>query len=176
MESFDDVDEKLDAFHLLFDPILEQHAPIRRVKLRTRPNPFVTDEIKSLMKTRDNWRKQASRTNHPDAWASFRNLKREVKQRLKKDERDYYESRVGTSDFRLRTSDFRLRTSDFRLQTSDFRLRTSDFRLQTSDFRLQTSDFGLQTSDFGLQTSDFRVQTSDFRLQTSDFRLRTSDF
>ena len=45
VESFDDVDEKLDAFHLLFDPILEQHAPIRRVKLRTRPNPFVTDEI-----------------------------------------------------------------------------------------------------------------------------------
>ena len=77
VESFDDVDEKLDAFHLLFDPILDQHAPIRRVKLRTRPNPFVTDEIKSLMKTRDNWRKQASRTNHPDAWASFRNLKRE---------------------------------------------------------------------------------------------------
>ena len=50
VESFDDVDEKLDAFHLLFDPILEQHAPIRQVKLRTRPNPFVTDEIKSLMK------------------------------------------------------------------------------------------------------------------------------
>ena len=63
VESFDDVDEKLDAFHLLFDPTLDQHAPIRRVKLRTRPNPFVTDEIKSLMKTRDNWRKQASRTN-----------------------------------------------------------------------------------------------------------------
>ena len=79
---------------MLFDPILEQHAPIRRVKLRTRPNPFVTDEIKSLMKTRDNWRKQASRTNHPDAWASFRNLKREVKQRLKKAERDYVAKQI----------------------------------------------------------------------------------
>ena len=94
VESFDDVDEKLDAFHLLFDPILEQHAPIRRVKLRTRPNPFVTDEIKSLMKTRDNSRKQASRTNHPDAWASYRNLKREVKQRLKKAERDYVAKQI----------------------------------------------------------------------------------
>ncbi|KAK2565209.1 hypothetical protein P5673_011139 [Acropora cervicornis] len=33
-----------------------------------------------------------------------------------------YESRGGTSDFRLPTSDFKLQTSDFRLQTSDFRL------------------------------------------------------
>ena len=61
-----------------------------------------------------------------------------------------YESRGGTSDFRLHTSYFRLQTSDFRLQTSDFRLQTSDFRLHTSYFRLQTSDFRLQT---------FRVRT-----------------
>ena len=87
-----------------------------------------------------------------------------------------YESRGGTSDFRLPTSDFRLPTSDFRLPTSDFRLPTSDFRLPTSDFRLQTSDFRLQTSDFRLQTSDFGLQTSDFRLQTSDFRFPTSKF
>ena len=40
----------------------------------------------------------------------------------------FYESRGGTSDFRLPTSDFRLPTSDFRLPTSDFRLPTSDFR------------------------------------------------
>jgi hypothetical protein len=32
IENFDDVDGKLNAFHLLFDPILEQHAPIKRVK------------------------------------------------------------------------------------------------------------------------------------------------
>ena len=70
-----------------------------------------------------------------------------------------YESRGGTSDFRLPTSDFRLPTSDFRLPTSDFRLPTSDFRLPTSDFRLQTSDFRLQTSDFrlGLISADLRV-------------------
>ncbi len=47
-----------------------------------------------------------------------------------------YESRVGTSDFRLQTSDFGLQTSDFRLQTFNFRLRTSDFILQTLNFTL----------------------------------------
>ena len=42
-----------------------------------------------------------------------------------------YESRGGSSDFRLPTSNFRLPTSDFRLPTSNFRLPTSDFRLPT---------------------------------------------
>ena len=61
-----------------------------------------------------------------------------------------YESRGGTSDFRLPTSNFRLQTSDFRLPTSNFRLPTSDFRLQTSDFRLPTSGFRLPASSFRL--------------------------
>ena len=60
---------------------------------------------------------------------------------LVKDEVKYenYESRGGSSDFRLPTSDFLLPTSDFRLPTSDFQLPTSDFQLPTSDFRLSTS-------------------------------------
>ena len=39
-----------------------------------------------------------------------------------------YESRGGSSDFRLPTSNFRLPTSDFQLPTSNFRLPTSNFR------------------------------------------------
>ena len=63
-----------------------------------------------------------------------------------------YESREGSSDFRLPTSNFQLLTFDFRLPTSDFQLPTSDFRLQTSD--LQTSDYRLDKA-FELRISDF---------------------
>ena len=52
----------------------------------------------------------------------FRNVK----------EPQIYESRGGSSDFRLPTSHFRLPTSNFQLPTSDFQLPTSDFRLPTS--------------------------------------------
>ena len=41
------------------------------------------------MKTRDKWHKHASKANNPDAWSSYRNLKREVKQRLGNTERAY---------------------------------------------------------------------------------------
>ena len=56
-----------------------------------------------------------------------------------------YESREGSSDFRLPTSNFQLLTFDFRLPTSDFRLPTFNFQLLTSDFRHPT--FRLPTSD-----------------------------
>jgi hypothetical protein len=53
IDSLGATEDKLEAFHLLFNPILDEHAPIKCVKLRARPNPFVTDEIKALMQTRD---------------------------------------------------------------------------------------------------------------------------
>jgi len=59
IDIFDDVDDKLNAFNLIFDDILDSHAPIKEVKIRGRPNPCVTKEIRTLMKTRDygeSWR------------------------------------------------------------------------------------------------------------------------
>jgi hypothetical protein len=34
IDGFSDTEDKLEAFHLRFDPILDKHAPIKRVKLR----------------------------------------------------------------------------------------------------------------------------------------------
>ena len=100
----------------------------------------------------------------------------------------FYESRGGSSDFRLQTSDLRLHTSNFRLQTwqssnSGFlnfwplRLNAAwlDFWPPTSHFLLPNSHFWLSTSDFRLPSpiSDFRFPTSHFQLSTSNFRLPT---
>ena len=93
-----------------------------------------------------------------------------------------YESRGGSSDFRLPTSDLQLLTSGFRLKTSYFKLQTSDltkWELWVSDFwpfRLKAEWLDLRTSHFPLPTSHFRFPTSDFPLPTSPFPLLTSDF
>ena len=91
---FDDVEDKLNAFHLMFNQILDSHAPIKNVKIRSRPNPYVTDEIISLMKTRDSWRKLARKTNDPLAWAAYKNFKREVKRELRFAEQEYVELQI----------------------------------------------------------------------------------
>ena len=96
----------------------------------------------------------------------------------------FYESRGGSSDFRLQTSDLRLHTSNFTLQTwqssnSGF-LNFWPLRLNAAwlDFWPPTSHLPLLTSQFPLLTFDFRLPTSDFRLRfpTSDFQLPTSNF
>ena len=90
INNFEDVNYCLDAFDLLFNEILDQHAPIRKVKVRTRPNPFVTEEIRGQIKTRDRWRK-ARKTGDPAAWSA---CKRDVKRELRVPQRSYVKQEI----------------------------------------------------------------------------------
>lgn len=56
-----DPEDKLNAFNLLFNNVLGEHAPIKTVKIRGRPNPYVTCEIRDLMRSRDQWKKVAQK-------------------------------------------------------------------------------------------------------------------
>ena len=94
VDCFDDVEDSLNAFNLLFNEILDCHAPVKKIKIRNRPNPFVTDDIRELMKTRNHWRKEARKTNDPLAWASYRSLRGEVKRDLRVAEREYIAEQI----------------------------------------------------------------------------------
>ena len=102
IDIFDDVGDKLNAFHLLFDDILDSYAPIKEVKIGSRPNHCVTEEIRALMKTRDYWRKLARKTNDPLdnnnnnklVWAGYKNFKREVRRELRFAEQEYAETQI----------------------------------------------------------------------------------
>ena len=61
LDVFDDPEDKLNAFNLLFNNELDEHAPIKTVKIRGRPNPFVTCEIRDLMRSRDQWKRVAQK-------------------------------------------------------------------------------------------------------------------
>ena len=95
IDCFEDVDDKVNTFNLLFNSLLAYHAPIKKVKLRSRPNPCVTDAIRSLIRTRNYRRKIARRTNDPAlAWTAYRNFKREVKRDLRLAEREHVENQI----------------------------------------------------------------------------------
>lgn len=55
----DDLDDQVHVFNSLFFVVLNEHAPLRRVKIKLRPNPYITPEIRQLMRTRDKWHKSA---------------------------------------------------------------------------------------------------------------------
>ena len=68
---FDEIDGQVDVFNELFLDTLSEHAPIKRIKIKSRPNPFITPGIKQLMKTRDSWQKKARETNDKIHWSAF---------------------------------------------------------------------------------------------------------
>ena len=63
---FDDLEDKLFAFDRLFTgDVVNNSAPIKTCKSRGRSNPFITPEIKSLMKLGDYCRALARKTDDP---------------------------------------------------------------------------------------------------------------
>ena len=79
----DDVSEMLDHFDTNFLNVLESHAPIKTVRIRPRCCPFVDTEIKELMRSRDGLLRNARRTGMPLDWELYRDLREEVKTKLR---------------------------------------------------------------------------------------------
>ena len=62
---FDDPDNQVHAFNCLFQYVLNNHAPIKQIKIHSRPNA-VSTETKGIMNMRDMWHKRATKTNDND--------------------------------------------------------------------------------------------------------------
>ena len=89
IDIFEDTDDKLNVFNILYNQVLDQHAPIKTIKVNTRPVPFMNDNIRALMKTRDKWQKLAKQRNDPVAWSAYRNYKHEVRRELRLAQKAY---------------------------------------------------------------------------------------
>ena len=84
----------LDTFNQTIQSTLDSHAPIKTVKVRSRPWPFVTQDIKDLMKTRDQLHRRYLQTRDGLDWSNFKDARKAVKRMLKDSERNYYLDKV----------------------------------------------------------------------------------
>ena len=80
----------LDTFNQTIQSTLDSHAPIKTVKVHSRPCPFVTQEIMDLMKTRDQLHRRYLQTRDDLDWSNFKDARKAVKRMLKDSERNYY--------------------------------------------------------------------------------------
>ena len=80
---FFDIDSQAEAFNSLFLDVLDQHMPIKCIKIKSCSNPFVTSEIKQLIKTRDRWHRKAIQTNDKLCWNGYHFFQQEVKRELR---------------------------------------------------------------------------------------------
>ena len=60
---FDDFDDQVDTFNALLIDVLNDHATVKRIKIKSRPNSFVIEKIRELMMNRNLWHRRAITSN-----------------------------------------------------------------------------------------------------------------
>jgi hypothetical protein len=86
---FPEINHHLGAFNNAFSSILNNHAPIKEIKIRNRSTPFVNEEIKQVMKKRDHRHRIFRQTRRLDDWSHFKNASNAAKSMLKEAEKSY---------------------------------------------------------------------------------------
>ena len=102
MVSFlEDLDDQVNTFNSLFLDVLNEHAPIKRVKIKSKLNVFITTEIRQLMKTRDNWYKRARKTKDRLLGNVYKFFRQEVKREIRLVEKVHVHSELQNSNGNL---------------------------------------------------------------------------
>ena len=80
----EDPNKKLEIFNDLLSECINNHAPLKRVKVTRPPEPWLQNEaIRSLQSLRNDLRYEAHRSKSPDIWQKFRNVRNLLKRKIK---------------------------------------------------------------------------------------------
>ena len=85
---------KLATFNDSFLSTLDAHASIKLIRIRSRPRPYVTPEIKDQMTFRDQLFRRHRQSPNADAWKAYKEARTSVKQLLKNAECDHIRTEV----------------------------------------------------------------------------------
>jgi exonuclease III len=87
-------EEAWNSFKDLFKTVADSHAPVSTRRVRGRSLPWITREVKNLMKERDYYHKKAMKTNQEIYWSNYKRLRNAVTGKLRKEKSIYYSSQL----------------------------------------------------------------------------------
>ena len=73
-----DINEAVSKWNELYTNTLNKHAPVRKIKIRSKPKPWFTQELQTLINNRDNTRKKAIATKSEIVWKQYQVEKKSV--------------------------------------------------------------------------------------------------
>ena len=79
--------------------VLSKHAPLQTKRIRSRKTPWVTNDIKNLINTRDSLKRKAVITNVENEWHNYKIARNKVNIKLRKTKRDYFSNKIDTSNY-----------------------------------------------------------------------------
>ena len=84
------VNEASALFSGIFGSILNKHAPLKIFQIRNNYSPWLSVEIKQLMKERDKLRQEATKEGCSDKHKKYKKLRNLINKRLEKEREEYY--------------------------------------------------------------------------------------
>ena len=69
------------TFQVIFELVLDIHAPLKKRRLGNTPTPWITPEIRKLMKERDATKKATKKS--PERWSIYKHLRNKVTQKIR---------------------------------------------------------------------------------------------
>ena len=89
-----DVNSKLSILNDALLSTLKTHAPVKTIRVRNRPCPYITQNIKDLMAHRDQLHRQFKFSRDVGDWSTYKNARQSVKIALKNAEKEYVRGEV----------------------------------------------------------------------------------
>ena len=161
----DDVNTKLDCFNWHFLQVLNRQAPVKSMKIRNRPCPFMNQEIKNQMNSRDRLHKLARRTGMLVDWKKFRLSGDQVKKSLRNAEKEYLRNEIYNNQ--KRNSMWKaIRKSIPRKEVSQ-PVYTKDVKILANEF----NDFFTSTGAHAAEEAKKLAMENNFSLQTNTTKV-----
>ena len=84
-------------------PSLNEHSPTVTLKIRVKTAPYVTSEIRKMMKQRDFLKAKANKTGSKYLWQAYQQMRNKVSCRLRKTKLEYSTKKIEDSRGSLKT-------------------------------------------------------------------------
>ena len=83
VDIYTSIDEMWDCWKSMFLSVIDKHAPLQSVRMRTNSLPWVDKEIRQLQRARNFYRRKFRKSKNLDDWVCFKNLKKKVSQQIR---------------------------------------------------------------------------------------------
>ena len=78
VENGDNVDDALFTWNKMFSEVADQHAPVKRRRVKGTPLPWMNSQISDSMKERDWAHRKARKSNSARHWSMYAKLRNKV--------------------------------------------------------------------------------------------------
>ena len=91
----DDVESAWSSFKNLFTKVLDEVAPIKQVRLMNRTEPWITDEILELIRSRDKILVHYRKSKDETIFRQYKKLQYTVQKHVKKAKSDFFQNQIS---------------------------------------------------------------------------------